>query len=294
MLTDDQLITRLRTRLPEEVADVHAAPGLAGTIRRVHHRQALAVRTAVAATLATAVVVTSVVATQGVGGRHAPPPAATSVGIELHDVAYVTAHTGAALAKAADYVLETRSAPKAGILDVNRVDRKSGRSRFDSSGPGGKMNSIATVGQPAGGQSVLVVDYPARAWWTYTLPPAPSVPAGSLKAGTFEDPAEIADAIAKGQLEILGTEQLDGRRTLHLRVDEIKGSPPIRLDLWVDAESYLPYRSITVKTGRSWTTDYGWLPRTDTNLAALDLAPPAGFTHRDEPVSPKSGGKAQG
>jgi DNA-directed RNA polymerase specialized sigma24 family protein len=36
------------------------------------------------------------------------------------------------------------------------------------------------------------------------------------------------------------------------------------------------------------------LPRTDTNLAALDLAPPAGFTHRDEPVSPKSAAKAQG
>jgi hypothetical protein len=39
-------------------------------------------------------------------------------------------------------------------------------------------------------------------------------------------------------------------------------------------------------TGPEVTTNYAWLPRTAENLAALDVVPPANFTHRAGPPAP--------
>jgi hypothetical protein len=78
----------------------------------------------------------------------------------------------------------------------------------------------------------------------------------------------------------VGSEKLAGNDAVHLRWSTIPG---FTLDLWVDATTYLPVRHISAGAKGGSTVDYTWLPRTPENLAGLDLAPPAGFTHRDRP-----------
>src|SRR5689334_9282723 len=100
MLTDEELGAALRDRLVDEVADVHAAPGLAATVTRRYVRRALLTRAGIALPLAAALAVTLAVA-PGAIDRHAPPAAtgkAPAAG-PMVDVAYVSAHTTAALAK---------------------------------------------------------------------------------------------------------------------------------------------------------------------------------------------------
>jgi hypothetical protein len=299
MLTDDQLGDRLRTRLAGEVAHIHSSPGTLPAVHRRRARRAAAGRIAVAVPALAVAVATGVVAT-GAGVRHTPA-AVTSTGTRtgrppLRDAAYVAAHARAALARLSDYVLRSQMTPTPGYRDLDQVDMKTGRARFDTYGTDGPLNSIGMSGSAGTNPTVLVVDYPHRAWWTYRMTPPPNLPnsARQLRIAPLQDPAEIADAIANGTAQVLGEQLVNDHQTLHLLVTVARAQLRITMDLWVDTQTYLPYRVTSTKAGRTSTSDFEWLPRTAANLAALNLVPPAGFTHRSTPIDPGAGGTGRG
>jgi hypothetical protein len=265
MFTEDQLAERLTARFEAEVDDLHAADDLAGTVRRRHARRTLATRAGLAVALVATVVTSLAVAEGGPGGRHAPP-AASAPGL-----AFVAQQTRTALAEATEYILETTAdGPKGHSVD--RTDLRTGQGRFDIGG----ATPIESHGVPADQSALLIVDYRQRTWTRY------QISAGErIQSLPYTEPADIAAAIDDGTLELVGTEQVDGRRMLHLRVKDATQFPLIPdFDLWVDAETYLPYRLTSDASGSRYTYLYRWLPRTPENLATLDLPIPAGFTER--------------
>jgi hypothetical protein len=212
--------------------------------------------------------------------------------VDVRDAAYVTAHTAAALDSLSGFIERTTTVLPGGVTDVELTDRATGWFRFDSSAKDGSpLNTIGGSGAPADHPTVTVVDHPDRAWWTYQMQLPTDAPSGAKAAmstqiatGPFEDPLDIRTAITSGQLQVLGTESMDGHQALHLRVTSAPKPLPYTVDLWVDRESYLPVRLLTDKTGSPVTLDYTWLARTPQNLASLAVTPPAGFTHLDKPI----------
>jgi hypothetical protein len=272
MLTDDQLAESIGLRLHAEVADIQPSADLWTTLRRRQVRRTWATRGAVASSLAaTAGIVALLLAGAG-------PPASP----RLETVAYVTQQTINALGHVDQYVQKSVSVMNGGVT-VTWSDAATNRTRFSTTVNGVPGLDVAKFPGPSGVPRELWVDHGTRSWWEESLANiVPLQPGPGTRYMDSADPGAIRDAIVAGDLRVLGHERLDGRDTLHLRLD-----PPARnagesyLDVWVDASSYLPARLVLFpSSGISRLTDtISWLPRTAGNLANLDFAPPAGYTH---------------
>lgn len=296
MLTDDQFADLLRGRMSDAVTEVEAPSGLADTVRRRHARHVLATRAGIALPLVAAVAAVGMLTgVGGAGGRHAPPSVqaqrSASGDVELRDVAYVTGQADAALARASDYVLVGRFSPTSTVRDEFRTDMATQRTRLNTTGPAGPINSILLSGPTSESAEVLVVDYRDRAWWTYRSRP---VPTGGVAMDPYQDPRQIRAMLDASRLRLAGRERVAGHDTYHLQATDLPPGMRASLDLWVDAQTFLPYRVTSGKGGQTSTTDYEWLPRTPENLATLDLRPPAGFAHRERPIEPTPSGSPVG
>jgi hypothetical protein len=297
MLTDDQLAESIGDRLHAEVADITPPPDLLSTLHRRQARRVWVVRGAAASSLAaTAGVIALVLAGAGppsasTAGGGTPTAAASS---RVETVAFVTEQATAALARSDQFVEETDTTDNAGYHTVFWSDTagKRDRSSFDFKGQPASDTATSTA---SGTTTVLVVDHPSRSWWTYQTDARPPKRFGK-EILNLSDPDGIRDAIADGGLKLLGHDQTDGRDTLHVRLDvRIRKQVDTYVDMWVDAASYLPVKSVLTSPDYSATTTYTWLPRTANNLANLDLVPPAGYTHRaGPPDGPPQGGKPVG
>jgi hypothetical protein len=100
-------------------------------------------------------------------------------------------------------------------------------------------------------------------------------------------PTLIRDEIASGRFTVLGRVSLDGRQAIEVTWSTSLGRVTTLTTLWVDAQTYLPLRSVT--TGRAEagargvllstdTTDYQILSATPANLDLLTPPIPPGFT----------------
>lgn len=267
MSTDDQFTAALGPMLQAELAGLHAAPGLAVSVRRTHLRQTRVLRATVATPIIAAVAVVSFAAT-GSSVPDRPQAQGGTAGTGFRSVAYVSAHTDTALANASNYVLRTSS--PVGV--ISWTDPVTGRSRADSAGP--PATSSLRSGPVAQGPTVLTVDYGTRTWWTRQLPPLPAGTPVGLDA--YTDPKQIRAALNAGALQLIG-----GVDTIHLR---LAGNP--QLDLWVDAGSYLPVRLTGTKGKDISTVTFAWLPRTAENLAKTELSPPAGYPRHQQQAIP--------
>jgi hypothetical protein len=83
------------------------------------------------------------------------------------------------------------------------------------------------------------------------------------------------------QVSLLGSETVDGRSTLHLRVVTVNPFPSTT-DFWIDGSTYLPvYEKLAFREPGgpvvSVTNDFRWLPRTRANLAHFGIVVPPGF-----------------
>lgn len=299
MLSDEEFGERLAGQMRSEVAGIQSDPGWPAALRRRHARHVVAVRAAVLVPAFAVVVAMALVAVGGAGRGAAPPVAGPATTVNLHDAGYVTAQTTAALDSLSGYVERTTSVLPNGVTDVELTDRTTGRFRFDSSAKDGSpLYTIGGSGAPADGPTVTVIDHPNRAWWTYQMQLPTEAPSGAKASastqaatGPYEDPVDIRTAITGGQLQVLGTELVDGQQTLHLRVSSTRKPLPGTIDLWVDSESYLPVRLSVDKAGSPVPQDYTWLARTPDNLALLTVTPPADFRHLDKPIDrPTTGG----
>jgi hypothetical protein len=278
MLDDDQFAAEVGARLHAELADVRPAPGLAAVVRRRHVRRKVAGYSATVATVGVAAVLGIALATApGTRPANGSMATASANAVQYETVAYVTKKADAALADLDSYLMtSTITMPTGRTEEV--TDPSTGRQRTTMfSKEGARTSDISESGRPSTHPTVLVVDHHARAWWTYTLAPPPGVP--NVDNENFTDPAEIRAALTAGTMQVVGHEQTDGADALHLRLvitrPKRTGTLDLTVDLWVDATSYLPRKVV----GGTVTTTFSWLPRTEANLARLDLTPPAGYRH---------------
>jgi hypothetical protein len=137
------------------------------------------------------------------------------------------------------------------------------------------------MGFEGGGLRSDTVSYDARIWTT-SLRAVPA-PKGETVAQLGQ---RYRDVAARGVYDEVGHAQVDGRDTIHLRrslrVDSSLGRRTLVTDLWLDALSYPPVRqrSSTHGTPSAVEQNYDWLPRTQANLAKLELVVPDGFKHK--------------
>lgn len=278
MSHDDQITAALGTALRAELADVHAAPGLAGTIRRRHTRQTRLLQAAAATPVIAAVTAFTIASTGSTGpaGRSGDHVIASTAGVR--NVAYVTEHADTALTSLSHYVMMTTSF-QAGR--TTWTDPVTGRSRSDTDAADGTtLTTSVRSGPVSQGPSVLTVDNTARTWWTTQLPPVSN---GAAGMDAFTDPQQIRAALRSGVLQLIGDERIGGRDTIHLRLTgRAQGGLP-QIDLWVDASTFLPVRLVGTKGTVTSAIDYTWLTRTAANLAKTELTVPTGYTHRDTP-----------
>jgi hypothetical protein len=120
--------------------------------------------------------------------------------------------------------------------------------------------------------TVTDVNHADRTWWTLNRPD------DNDKTGsrTGYTPEELRDQLSDGEWQLVGYEQVNGRRVAHLQ--QIHGS--VSTDLWVDADTFRMVRRQIVKAANltvTITQDFDWLTRTPEALRPFSLAVPSGY-----------------
>jgi len=293
MSDDEQFGHQLGVLLRREIEPVRADPDLVHTLRRRQARRTWVVRTAIATPVVAAAAAILVTST-GLGAPHpgltsiAEPPANAqppTSAAQFENVAFVQEQTIKALGQASQYVIYAKSSYDGGHYET-WIDRANQRYRNDVySGTPAQLNQSHAVSGPDGDQTVVTVDYDSH-WWatrheTFSRPQ--SAPPD------ITDAQEIQRAITDGTVELLGHETVNGFDTLHLRL--YGPDRTYRIDMWVDATTYLPVQDVAGKSSGqagaaefpasyAVTTTYSWLPRTDENLARLVLTHPPGYEEK--------------
>jgi hypothetical protein len=284
--SEDVLERELQYRLHEEMSGMSVPPGLAATVRRRHHRRAMALRIAGAVPVVLAVALAVTLVSRPGGPTTAP---AQADGPRVLDVNYVSQRTSTALESASDYVLFKHSAYSDGYTTDEWVDATTDAHRINELDAAGGVTS-ATVFKGASPDNALTVNYTDRTFLRQSMAVLIGVaPAGQendgFYRGDFLDPDEVRGLAADGRLKVIGPESLAGVETVHLQWLQVEG---YTLNLWVDATTYLPVRMDSAGGKGSSRTDLQWLPRSETNLARFELSVPAGFT-QTQPEDPRAG-----
>jgi len=287
---DCRLGAALGAELHDELSDMIAPPGLAVAVRRRRVRQRWALTGAltlpvVAAGVAVALVVPA--APQGVRGG---PPAGTGAA-QPRTAAFLAAHTEQALDGTGDSIVHTVSNVDDGTVSETWSD-PTGARLASSTGPAGAPTARYQESVVGDQLVFLNVDYARQVWWRDTIPVREKQPAGAVLGVPYGDPDSIRADLAGGSLLLVGSEQVAGHATEHLRLTvNAGGKVVVAEDLWVDSTTFMPVRLIGQKGSRHFTVSYEWLPRTAENLARLELTPPAGFA--EKPNGVKDGAPAR-
>ena len=85
-----------------------------------------------------------------------------------------------------------------------------------------------------------------------------------------------------GEFQTTGHSLLDGRPTIELTAQYPAAHST--LQLFVDAATYLPVKSISSSPGTTDSTDYSYLPASSANLGLLQVPIPRGFRQADKPI----------
>ncbi|HLT11247.1 MAG TPA: hypothetical protein VK028_10625, partial [Micromonosporaceae bacterium] len=234
----------------------------------------------------------AMVTTSGAGlqARTVPSPDGE---VQLRNVSYVQEQTVKALSRASEYVIYEKTTYSGGYYETwyDKAGQRYRNNTYGSvsigavdgtrvvapdqitPGPIQLLQSHAVSGPP-GDQTIITVDYQRRTWSTDHMtdtPPASAIP-------DITEPETIRQAVKDGTLELLGEETVDGSLAVHLRIDAVQRG--YQVDMWVDAETFLPIKMTDTVPGEQEprvTMTYSWLPRTEENLAHLELTPPPGF-----------------
>ena len=189
------------------------------------------------------------------------------------------------------------TADSPGLHTTSSMDLKTGQQRLDQKISFAGTHDDSSVAISADGVQTTV-DYAARTWQRYqtSRPVVGDVHGRGLGAPSddlpnLDTPEAVKHALAAKTVTLAGSDTVDGRSAYRLQCSGVTEGRAESETVWVDANSYLPlrvsYRGLS-KTGHgTGTVVMDWLPRTETNLAALNLEPPAGFRHVPPPP-PKS------
>lgn len=240
---------------------------------RVRRRVPLLVRAAAVPAMVGALVVA--LSLGGSPPAEVEPPSTTAAPTVLDRVKLAMA-----AAESDDLLLHVRSDFGNGVLWSAWHDATGERSRSTST----TMDGAPLYDHEMTASKVRVVSYKARAWWEYDVDEARGEKIrfdGGLTA------ADIKAQLDDGTLEQVAEETVDGRAVLHLRwIPVEKGNVRIAPgDLWVDAATHLPIRSVAQMDGKPPVrSDFEWLPRTAETEANLTMPLPAGFVHSPTPI----------
>jgi hypothetical protein len=122
---------------------------------------------------------------------------------------------------------------------------------------------------------------PAGTWSKVRILDEPEVNDLTPGEGSF-NPPDLAQAIAQGQWRVLGRTWLDGQQAIELAETPSGPMFPPQVDLWVNAQTYLPLKYVwgsgdgTVTVG-----SFAYLPPTPANLKSLQVPIPRGYPRSD-------------
>jgi hypothetical protein len=256
---------------------------VAAAARRHRRRKAVLRCAAGAGTLAVVAAValafaapSRIIATQSAQPSNTSPrPSAATT--QTRTVAYVTAQVLTALASDNDKIQHVTWLQVPG--DILRGETWGDPTTHTDRGIVYHLNGTAErefVTVVSGGQSrMTVVQYDTHTYRQQTDPATNGENAGRTMVNPVDIRRWMSDRSLYG-VTIVGTEQVDGVSTLHLRIQS-ENSPDIE-NLWVDDTSYEVVRQVRTMGGITFQADVEWLPRTPENLALLTLVPPTGFT----------------
>jgi hypothetical protein len=274
MVTDKQLLDEVRAVLHEEVADVTAP---AAVLAAVHGR--LRTRRTPRWLVAIPVAAAAVVAVVTLPRAADTPPAAEHPPTTTHRPAVNVAHATERTMSALDAVLDNVIYERATVTKGDKYSRPGEAALYERwlASDGTTFRLRVTIdGEPVvdlsrDTVSDVFVDYRTR---TYR-----SFPGGEPSAPEYDDvwtPAEIQQSLKDGTLKVTGVgDPVNNRPTILLHRDTRKAEVP--LNLWVDAETYLPVRW-QWEQENSTAFDVTYLPPTPENLASLTTVIPPGFT----------------
>lgn len=267
MVTDNRLLDEVRAALRDEVADVTAPQSLLPAIhRRTRRRRWLAATATVSVAAAVAVVVTlpSTPETPPVAERPHPPV----------NVAYAAERTMSALNEVTDNVIHERAMVTTG----EKYSEPGEAALYERwlAADGSSFRLLVTIdGKPVvdlsrDRVSDVFVDYRTRTYRVF-----PGIEPNPPQYDDVWTPQEIQQSLANGDLEVVGQgEPVGGRPTILLHRGMGKAEVP--MDLWVDAETYLPVRW-QWQQANSTPFDVTYLPPTPENLAKQTAEIPQGF-----------------
>jgi hypothetical protein len=133
--------------------------------------------------------------------------------------------------------------------------------------PGGRGPGVA----PA--VDVTIVDYSTHTWSHNTDGSAPIPPGATPDAIAI---GSLQRRLEEGKWSELGPTTLSGEQTIEVEQHNPPGGRT--LDVWVDAQTYLPVQEVFTYAGGSVTSSVGYLPATPANEGALNVTVPSEFT----------------
>jgi hypothetical protein len=245
--------------------------------RTLTGRPMLIVNAAVAVAITGTVAAFVVPGAISAGDTQSPADSTVAVAppVNLRDVAYVKAQTTQALADVSNYVIKTHSVTINGLSRDDWREPSTGRTRMNAFNADGTPSYSSAFNPPS---KVIEVRHADGTWQKYTDGPTPQALAPAPGMIGSDDPAPIRAALESGRFNLVGPETVDGHDTVHLKLSAEAG---FLMDLWVDASTFLPFRSEVTKglvAGPvSEQNEWTWLDKSPANLALLDLTPPAGY-----------------
>lgn len=273
MSTDKELLAEVRAVLTEEVADVTAGADLLAAVRRAHTRRSTRTRLVFATAAAVVLVVAGIVMWPSAPPANQRHEARSSAQPEPENAAYVRERTSDALNGLGDNVIYERSI----VTEGEKYSAPGENALYERwlAADGSSFRLLVTIdGRPVvdltrDRVADVFVDYRTRTYRAF-----PGVEPSDPKYDDVLTPEEIQQALAEGQIEVVGPDTVNGQPVVKLYYKGGKVFAPT--DLWVDATTYVPVRW-QWRQENSTPFDVAWLPPTPENIAKLTTVIPDGF-----------------
>jgi hypothetical protein len=222
------------------------------------------------------------------GGTAAGRAGTASVAPRTETVAYVTEKAKAALADVNNYVLRADQVQTGqdGHSSTNWTDPRTGNDyevlHDSSAGTSIAWLSTYLVNRVLTWKTVQA-DYSTHTWFISVIHAAGPIQGSTAGAtSTVMTPAQIKGWLDAGGLKVVGHQEINGHQAIGLRQPWARGYR----ELWVDARTFLPLRTITADFANTNTPlknvqlidNDTWLPRTTSLLDMVNhVHIPAGF-----------------
>jgi hypothetical protein len=280
-MSESQLAEDIRAALDESTEGLRVPAGAAARARsRSRRRRAgrgLLAFVPAAAVAAGAVAIAHAGSTPAREVTAAPRPSVT-----VQTDAYIARRVQAVLATADNYIIETSATSGPGQVTTTYLDPATGSTRSVVSGAGDK--AVYWIQTSVSGNEdhwrSIYVDYTNHTWWTKTSHSGQlgSDTSGLLALSADSLPAQISQAIARGDLRVALKGEVNGHPAVELVYGGRLAAKADAVHYWVDATTYQPIRIVMPPFTAASTITESWIPKSAAIVAQTDKPQvPAGF-----------------